>query len=177
MTPGAAPTQLVHIKQRLGPPAAPPVAGRLPATFVLWNAVPVLAFVGTVAWRKRRESLDRNPHLRRKQEAQRFVTQSLQKLRQHARAGEGAEFFGLLFRVLQEQLGATFDQPSSGITEAVIEERLRGGNLSEETTAALRDLFHACNQARYAPVQDRQELAALLNKLETALRGLKELKG
>jgi len=176
-TPGATHTQLVHIKQRLGPPGTAPVTGRLPASFVLWNAVPVLAFVGTVAWRKRRESLDRNPKLRRKQEAQRFVTQSLQKLREHVEAGEGPEFFGLLFRVLQEQLGATFDQSSSGITEAVIEERLRGGKLSEEATAALRDLFQACNQALYAPVQDRQELAALLEKLETAQRGLKEVKG
>jgi hypothetical protein len=175
-SPVAPRSELVHIKQRLGSPSPPAGNGSLPATLLFWNAAPVLAFAGAVAWRKRNESLARNPHLRRKQEAQRFVSQGLQSLRQHAAEGDGAEFFAVLFRVLQEQIGALLDTPSSGITEAVIEERLRRAGVSEETAADLRELFQACDQARYAPVQDRQELAALLDKVQHTLRELKEVK-
>jgi len=63
-----------------------------------------------------------------------------------------------------------------GHHEAVIEERLRPGGAPEATLAALHELFQACNLARYAPVKTSQELAAVIPKVEAALRELRGLK-
>ena len=42
------------------------------------------------------------------------------------------EFFAVLFRLLQEQLGERLDLPASAITEAVIEERLSPLGISSD---------------------------------------------
>ena len=127
-------------------------------------------------WRKRRESLANNPRLRRQREVAQRVREGLKELRSHADARHSDQFFATLFRLLQEQLGERLDLPASAITEAVIEEKLRGRELSDETLKSLHELFQTCNLARYAPVQSRQELAALIPKLESSLRDLQHLK-
>ena len=81
-----------------------------------------------------------------------------------------------LFRLLQEQIGFRLDQPASGITESVVDEKLAHLNTTEETLATLHELFQACNIVRYAPTQDRQELTALLPRLRQALSELQEVK-
>jgi hypothetical protein len=74
-------------------------------------------------------------------------------LKKFAAENQPDEFFALLFRLLQEQLGERLDCPASAITENVIDEHpvLRGA--PEPTLDALRELFQLCNQARYAPVR------------------------
>jgi hypothetical protein len=58
----------------------------------------------------------------------------------------------------------------------VVDDRLGALAVSAATLAALRELFQLCNQARYAPVRDRQELAAVAGKFETVTRDLQALK-
>jgi len=48
--------------------------------------------------------------------------------------------------------------------------------MPEATLAPLHELFQTCNLVRYAPIKSSQELAAIIPKLETVLRELKELK-
>jgi hypothetical protein len=167
---------IVHIKQRLGPaqPGLGPaeLVGRLCA----WNAVPVLAWLGTLVWRKRREALERDPRLRRQQQVRRAVDRGLTDVRAHAEAGDSEPFFAAVFHLLQEQLGLVLDQPASGITESVVDEKLGCLGVSDPLLAQLHELFQACNVARYAPTRDRQELAAWVPKLEKALRELQEVR-
>ena len=86
------------------------------------------------------------------------------------------EFFATLFRLLQEELGERLDCPASSITEAVIDERLALLGVPETTLAGLRELFHLCNQARYAPLRTSGELAAVIPQFENAIRGLQTVK-
>jgi hypothetical protein len=178
LTPSAAsdatPTiqDIMHIKTRLGTVGTiqPPVA-RQP-WFLGLQTIPVLAWLAATIWRRRADRLANNPRLRRQRQVAKLVRDGLQELRHQAAANQGDEFYATVFRLLQEQLGERLDLPASAITEAVIEERLRPRGVAAETLATLHDLFQACNQAKYAPQGNDQDLAGLLAKVESALREL-----
>jgi len=167
---------ILHIKPRLelSGAAAPFLIFR--PWFLALQGMPPLIWLSLLTWRKRTESLARNPRLRRQREVAQRVREGLKELHNHVGAQKPSEFFATLFRLLQEQLGERLDLPASAITEAVIDERLHGRGLSEETLQSLRALFQTCNLARYAPVQTSQELAALIPRAEGALRDLRQLK-
>jgi hypothetical protein len=165
---------VVPIKQRLGEVAAITRPLVRQPWFLAAQGVPALALAGTVLWRKNKNRLAANPRLRRRRKVARLIQEGRNELRRAAAENNSDEFFAALFRLLQEQLGERLDLPASAITEAVIEERLRPGGVREETLAALHELLHACNLARYAPVKSSQELAAFIPKIETVLRELQE---
>ncbi len=166
---------IVHIKPRLGAVAhiAPPLV--LQPRFLALQAVPLLAWLSALLWRRRAEALANNPRLRRRRQVAQVVRQGLNDLRQHAAGNRSDDFFATLVRLLQEQLGERLDLPASAITEAVIEERLRPRGVPEATLVSLRELFQTCNLARYAPVKSSQELTAMIPKIEVVLRDLQGL--
>jgi hypothetical protein len=166
---------IVHIKPRLDAPAARPSGGLLGPRFLIWNGAPLLAWLGAVVWRKRAETLGRNPRLRRRQAVKRLVAEGLKELEDLTRRGESERFYEVGFHLLQEQIGVVLDQPALGITESVVEEKLAPLGLGEPTLNQLHELFQACNVARYAPTHDRQELAALLGKLKVSLAALERI--
>jgi hypothetical protein len=167
---------IVHIKPRLGTVAqiAPPLVQQ--SWFLALQAVPVLAWLSVVVWRRRADQLANNPRLRRRRQVAQIIRQGLLELRQHAAANKSDDFFAALVRLLQEQLGERLDLPASAITEAIIEEHLRPRGVPETTLVSLRELFQACNFARYAPIKTSQELAAIIPKFEAVLRELQGLK-
>ena len=167
---------IVHIKPRLGMVAqiGPPLV--LQPWFLALQAVPVLAWLSALIWRRRTEMLANNPRLRRQRQVAQIIRQGLLELRQLASDNKSEDFFAALFRLLQEQLGERLDLPASAITEAVIEEHLRPRGVPEATLSALHELFQSCNLARYAPVKTSQELAAMIPKFEAILRELQGLK-
>ena len=167
---------IVHIKPRLGTVAqiGPPLVQQ--PWFLALQAVPVLAWLSAVVWRRRTEMLANNPRLRRRRQVAQIIRQGLLELRQLAADNKSDDFFATLFRLLQEQLGERLDLPASAITEAVIEERLRPRGVPEATLGSLRELFQTCNLARYAPIKTSQELAAIIPKFEAILRELQGLK-
>jgi hypothetical protein len=120
--------------------------------------------------------LANNPRLRRQRQVAQLIRDGLVELRKFAADNHSEQFFATLFRLLQEQLGERLDCPASAITESVVDERLGALGTPAATLAALRELFQSCNQARYAPVRDRQELAAVAGKFETVARELQSLK-
>jgi hypothetical protein len=142
--------------------------------FLALQSVPVLAWLSALIWRKRCDRLANNPHLRRRIQVAETVRKGLKDLTQKAEASEHQTFFSSVFRLLQEQLGERLDLPASAITEAVLDERLRG-RAPETLIGQLHDLFQLCNLARYAPHRSSQELMAVLPKLESALRELRQL--
>jgi hypothetical protein len=100
----------------------------------------------------------------------------LNDLKKFAAANQPDEFFALLFRLLQEQLGERLDCPASAITENVVEENSILRRASETTRTDLRELFQLCNQARYAPVRGASELNSVAARLEQTLGELQEVK-
>ena len=167
---------IIHIKPRLGTVAqiGPPLVQQ--PWFLALQAVPLLAWLSTVVWRRRTELLANNPRLRRRRQVAQIMRQGLVELRHLAADNNSDAFFATLVRLLQEQLGERLDLPASAITEAVIEERLRPRGVPEATLASLRELFQTCNMARYAPIKTSQELAAIIPKLEAIVRELQGLK-
>jgi BatD DUF11 like domain len=163
---------VVPIKQRLGTIAhiGPPLVQQ--GWFLALQSAPVLALVSCVIWRRRNEMLARNPRLRRQREVARVVQQGLNDLHRFAAENNSDEFFATLFRLLQEQLGERLDVPASAITESVLEEQLEPRGAPEAMVTNLRELFQACNLARYAPFKTSQELAAFIPGTETVLREL-----
>lgn len=174
----AAPAQvdIVPIKQRLGTVTRRDRATGFTRTYVALNLAPALALVGFVVWRKRTDALANNPRLRRQRAVAAAIHAGLDRLRTHATQNQSDSFFAELVRLLQEKLGAQLDLPASAITEAVIDEKLRPRGLPDSTLEELHELFQACNLARYAPIKSSQELAAIIPKLEAALRKLDEVK-
>jgi hypothetical protein len=166
---------ILHIKPRLEEALsvrAPLIQQRW---FLAMQAFPVLTWLSLLLMRKRRESLANNPRLRRQRQVAQRIREGLKELHGLAAEQKVEEFFATLFRLLQEQLGERLDLPASAITEAVIDERLRGRNLPEETLTELHALFQTCNLARYAPHKTSQELAALIPRLESVLDQLQRL--
>jgi hypothetical protein len=170
------PQDILPIKENLGtlsqnnlPLVAQPV-------FLATQALPVLAFLAAFIWRKRTDNLANNPRLRRKIAVEKLIQTGFADLQKYAAQDKSEEFFALLFRLLQEQLGERLDCPATAITENVVEENsiLRGVN--ETTRSDLRELFQLCNQARYAPVRGTSELNSVAAKLEQTLGELQEVK-
>jgi hypothetical protein len=173
---GPPPQDIVPIKQRLEHVAqiGPPLIQQ--PWFLALQTVPLLAWISSFAWRKRSELLANNPRLRRQRQVLKIVQEGLAELRQLASEKKSDEFFAVMFRLLQEQLGERLDMPASAITEAVIEERLRPAGAPEIILTGLQELFQACNLARYAPIKSSQELAAIIPNVEGVLRKLQEVK-
>jgi hypothetical protein len=166
---------ILHIKPRMElPGAAVPLLASQP-WFLVLQGVPALAWLALLAWRKRGESLANNPRLRRQRDVAQRVRDGLKELRAQAGAQQSDAFFATLFRLLQEQLGERLDLPASAITEAVIDERLRGRGLPDHALKSLHELFQTCNLARYAPLKSGQELAALIPKMEDVLHALQQI--
>jgi hypothetical protein len=168
---------IVPIKQRFGKMTAnaQPILTR--PWFLALQAVPALAFFGALTWRKRGESLANNPRLRRKRLVEQIMRNGSQQMKRLADENKSDEFFGAMFRLLQEQIGERLDLPASAITEAVVEENLRPRDVSRPTLHMVQELFQTCNLARYAPLKSSEELHGVLQRFEAAVAALKaELK-
>src|SRR5208283_3519149 len=136
----------------------------------------VLAVLAENIWRKRTDKLANNPRLRRQRAVAQLIASGMDDLKKYAAENQPDEFFALLFRLLQEQLGERLDCPASAITENVIDEHPILRDAPEMTLDALRELFQLCNQARYAPVRGASELNSVAAKLEQTLGELQEVK-
>ncbi|MBE0540266.1 MAG: protein BatD [Verrucomicrobia bacterium] len=170
------PRDIVPIKPHLGSVASAGAPLLQQPWFLALQCVPLLAWLGALGWRKRADALANNPRKRRERQVAQVVREGMDNLRRLAASKNSDDFFAVLFRLLQEQLGERLDCPASSITEAVIDEKLRARGIPESTAATLHELFQTCNLARYAPVKSTQELTALIGKLETALREVRGIK-
>ena len=166
-------TDLAHIRPYLGTANSSAMLIASPA-FLGVQLLPPAVWLGLLLLRKQRERLANDPRLRRKQEVARIIRHGLGELREQAAANNSEAFFATLLRLLQEQIGERVDRPGNGITEAVIEEKLRPASAPAELCDSVREVFHMCNLARYAPVKSSQELSAAVTKLEQALARLQK---
>ena len=170
------PQDILPIKENLGTPElknAPLIAQ---PKFLALQGLPVIAFLAALVWRQRTDSLANNPRLRRQRAVAQLVAGGLSDLNQFAAKNESREFFAMLFRLLQEQLGERLDCPATAITEADVDQRLILLGASPAMLESLRELFQFCNQARYAPIQTRQELVTVTAKFKKVVGELQSLK-
>jgi hypothetical protein len=170
------PQDILPIKERLGTLVQTNTPLIAQPEFLALQAVPLIAFFAAFVWRKRTDNLANNPRLRRQRRVTQLVQTGLNDLRKFAAENNSEEFFALLFRLLQEQLGERLDCPASAITENVIEEHPVLRVAPKVTLDGLRELFQFCNQARYAPVRGAGELTAVVAQFEKTVSELQKLK-
>jgi hypothetical protein len=170
------PQDILPIKDRLGTLEKSSTPLLAQPAFLLTQTVPLLAFIAAFVWRKRTDNLANNPRLRRKIAVEKLVQNGLADLKKYAAANQSDDFFALLFRLLQEQLGERLDCPASAITENVVEENSLLRATPSATRDGLRELFQLCNQVRYAPVRGAAELNSVAAQFEKAIEQLKEVK-
>jgi len=170
------PQDILPIKENLGILATKSSPLVAQPAFLAVQSVPILAFLAAFIWRKRADNLANNPRLRRQRTVAQLVNSGLSDLNKFAADNKSNEFFAMLFRLLQEQLGERLDCPATAITEADVDRRLIYIGASPATLESLRELFQLCNQARYAPIQTRQELVAVAAKFKKAVGELQKLK-
>jgi hypothetical protein len=169
------PQDILPIKEKLGTLAQVPAPWVASPAFIAVQTVPVLAFLGALAWRKRTDRLANNPRLRRQRAVAQLIEIGIGDLRSYAAENNSELFFTTLFRLLQEQLGERLDCPASSITEAATDD-LAARGAPESLLNDLRELFQQCNQARYAPVRDPGELNSAAAKFEKLIAQLQALK-
>jgi hypothetical protein len=166
---------IVHIKPRLGAVGGSSLPlVQQPGFWILQSVAPLL-WIFSVLYRKRADSLQNNPRLRRQREVEQTVSRGMKELSQFAVANDSERFFATTFRLLQEQIGERLDVPASAITEAVLEDRLRPLGVDPETLAMSHELFQACNQARYASQRKSEELTSMIPKVERVLQSLRKI--
>jgi tetratricopeptide (TPR) repeat protein len=166
--------EIVHIKPFCGTLRAPAPPLALQPVFLTLQALPPLAWICALLWRRQKDRLANNPRLRRRRQVERLVREGLAALPDRAMSNEFEEFYTTVLRLLREQLGERLDLPAPAITEAVLDEVKE---LDDSGRALLRDLFRACDQYRYTPEHTSQELASLIPKVKTALAALRKIRG
>jgi hypothetical protein len=166
------PTDIVHIKTYSGALGSiqPPLV-RQP-WFLALQIVPVGLWIGLYLRRRKIDNLANNPKLRRHREVAALVAHGIGEMRQLAAQNQAEPFYATAFHLLQEQLGERLDLPASAITEAIVEERMRPLNISDDILKAVHEAFQICNQARYARERTSQELASLADHFERVLQQL-----
>jgi hypothetical protein len=170
------PQDILPIKENIGILVTKTVPLVAQPAFLAVQTLPIFAFLAAFIWRQRTDSLANNPRLRRQRAVAQLVNGGLGDLNRFAAENKSNEFFAMLFRLLQEQLGERLDCPATSITEADVDKRLIYIGASPSTLESLRELFQICNQARYAPIQTRQELAAVAVKFKKVVGELQNLK-
>ncbi len=168
-------TNIVHIKPHFGT-VATGTAPLITQKWFLWaQLIPLLVWGGAFTYRLQKNASGKNPRALRKKRVNSIVNEGLTNLRTLAAGNQSEEFFALLFRLLQEQIGERLDLPAIAITEAIIDERLQEQLSSPEVLQSLERLFHTCNQSRYAPVDSPEELNQLALEAESIFDELQQL--
>ncbi len=170
------PQDILPIRENLGTlhAAGAPLVAR-PA-FLAVQSIPLIAFVAAFVWRKRTDNLANNPRLRRRRAVAQLISGGLVDLRKFAAENKSDEFFALLFRLMQEQLGERLDCPATAITGPAVDGRLARLGAAPATLESLDELFQLCDQARYAPVRGASELNSLADRFEKVVAELQALK-
>ncbi len=175
-TENQSPQDIVSIKDNLGTLAAAQTPLIVRPAFLAAQSLPVLAFLVAFVWRKRMDNLANNPRLRRRRAVVQLVSVGLIDLKKFAAENNPDQFFALLFRLLQEQLGERLDCPATAITQSAADDLRRRLDASPATVESLHELFQLCDQARYAPVRGTSELNSVAGRFEKTVAEVQELK-
>jgi len=144
--------------------------------FQIIQAIPLLAVLGAILTRRRRDRLSSDvPYARRRQAAK--------TARNHLRSAEKliaetspAPFHGALSRGLCEYVAGKLNLTSAGLTSQELQEELSKRQIDPELIQRVTDCLSACDLARFAPAgelaEDRRKLLReakeLISKLERA---------
>ncbi|MBI5821335.1 MAG: protein BatD [Verrucomicrobia bacterium] len=160
---------VVYLKPDLGAPASTEPALYRQTWFLATQGVPVLAVVISLFTQRRQQRLRSDVRYARTRRAFGNAQRRLAEAERLLQAGQWTAFYATLFKTLQDYLGDRLNLPSSGITSDIIEEQLRPRALPPEICQALKEVFAACDAARFAPNMqgkvDRERLVKIVREV------------
>ncbi len=166
---------VVYLKPDLGAPAPSSPTLYRQTGFLAGQSLPVLALAISFVVQRRRERLRRDIRYARARRAFGNAQRRLAEAERLMPAGQikSAAFCAALFKTLQDYLGDRLNLPSSGITSAIVEEQLQPRGVPPEICQALKEVFTACDTARFAPSLqgnlDRERLVKIVREVVTAM--------
>lgn len=139
--------------------------------FWLLQLVPPLAWVGVLAWDRRRRRLSGDQRYARFTRAAGEARRHLGEAAAALAAGERARFYDALARGVHDYLAAKLDLPPGAVAPDVVAERLRAAGASAAVADDAAGLLATCEQARFAPGASGDP-AGLLARAEAIVRAL-----
>ncbi len=116
--------------------------------FWLLQLLPLLALAGALGYRRRQNALRSDSPQARVLRARRRSERNLQQAQRLLDAGQLDELLELLCTTLREAIGAQYDLPAAGITEAVTE-LLQNRGVPAETLAGIKAFFDSYDFFRF----------------------------
>jgi tetratricopeptide (TPR) repeat protein len=177
--PAAAPSEtigrdLVSIKDDPGRLVARDARRYRSVGFWLLQLVPLAAWLGGVAWDRRRRRLSGDERYARFTRAGAAARVRLREARAALGAG-GAPFYDALARVLHEYLAAKLDLPPGAVSAAGVQQRLRALGASDATVEEAGALLGLCERARFAPA-GAEDMSQALGRAEALVQALERQK-
>lgn len=145
-----------------------------PLTWVVWIFVALLygAVHGIYAWKRR---LSTDTAFAGKLNAPKAARRGIAAARQYCSAGRQAEFFDAVFTTMREYLGHKYHLPVKGLTFANVQSALEEQRVAAEWQEIVREIFDACDMARYAPGRVSPDMMKdILGKLQDVVQYLEK---
>lgn len=156
---------IVYIKDDLGSTYRSPDPSDLDWAFFAWQPVPLLLLAGVLFYDRRRKLLSGDARYARFMQAKRVARASLARAEVALKAGEAATFYDHLWKAVQGYVADKLGLPPGAVDLATIEH----SGLSPESAAHLRELFSACEQARFAPSAGDGDMRGLLGRAKAII--------
>jgi hypothetical protein len=128
--------------------------------FLLAHVIPVLAFAGSVTWRRHRERLRRDVRYARRRGAGRVAAKRLASSREALSAGRLEAFWGELSGALRGYVADRFHLAAANLDEAEVRKGLAALELPDERVEELFALLERCDGARFSPIGTDEAAAA-----------------
>lgn len=139
------------------------------------QALPALALIGFILYRRHRLRLENDPRFARRHFARRRIRQALEKARAQVAAGDSHGFYQSAAAALQEVLSV--DEPdiaAASLASGELESRLLGLGASAEDVALARLFLHESDALQYGSATAATPLARRLQELEQLLQKLEK---
>ena len=145
--------------------------------FLLFQAIPLFALLMILVTHKKRERLRTDIGYARRLHAPKKAKRGFHKARTLLISGNAHDFYGMIFKVLQEYLGDKFHLPTGGITASIVDEILKPKGIPEDKLRSLKGIFSECDMVRYAPLEfNKMQMLETLEELEEIIDYLEEQK-
>lgn len=113
--------------------------------------VPLLALLGIVAGKRRRDRLASDVALARSSRAHKLARKHLARAQKALRAGHGEAFYAELSRGLRQYVGDKLNVSPAGLTHEVLRTRFAAAGFAPEVCERLVRFLEHCDAARFAP--------------------------
>jgi hypothetical protein len=139
-------------------------------------AVPFLAFLGFIMFRKRQQAIQGDVQGSRRRKANKMARKRLSDAEKAMKAGDSKAFYAEIFKAMYGYLGDKLGQPAANLSKPLIRQSLQSAGADAEPIEETIAVIETCEMARFAPAAEQsdnsfyQRTVSLIEKLEGILR-------